>query len=235
MKSKTKGILAVVSGIVAVLVLPVIFGVVAIYLGNKARKSGYPKLGAAGIILGVFSLILWLVYLFFGSYIIRSVQESRQTEYPLVVQVSESMEHGLYNDLLCGRKYENFTESFDNYWDVCGEWYEKMGISKEEFQSFPLLDGFNKGDIVLIKGVEPNEIKVGDIIIFQGSKPQPVVHRVVRVWQERGEIYYQTKGDHNSDSISGLEDSLNSSKLLGKATSRVPYLGWIKIIFVGTS
>ena len=36
------------------------------------------------------------------------------TSYPIVAVVSESMEHGLHNDNLCGQYIEEFSESYDS-------------------------------------------------------------------------------------------------------------------------
>ena len=55
------------------------------------------------------------------------------TSYPVVAVVSESMEHGLHNDILCGQSFDEFHESFDNYWEICGSWYEQRGITREQF------------------------------------------------------------------------------------------------------
>ena len=71
-------------------------------------------------------------------------------------------------------------------------------------------------------------------MIFQGNRPQPIIHRVVKLWEEDGESYYQTKGDHNSASISGQygETQISEERVFGKGVVRLPYLGWLKILFV---
>ena len=156
------------------------------------------------------------------------------TGYPIVAVVSESMEHGLYNNKLCQDHPTDFKESFDNYWDVCGQWYESNGITKEEFKKFPFRNGFDKGDVILLWRANKNNLEVGDVLIFQGTKPQPIIHRIVKVWEEEGEHFYQTKGDHNERSISGNfgETKISEERILGQGLVRIPYLGWLKIIFV---
>ncbi|HIH11170.1 TPA: signal peptidase I [Candidatus Woesearchaeota archaeon] len=156
------------------------------------------------------------------------------TSYPIVAVISESMEHGLHNDDLCGTKMDFFRESFDNYWDTCGGWYEQRNITKTGFQDFPFENGFDKGDVIILWRAHAQNVRVGDVLIFQGNRPQPIIHRVVRVWEENGKIYYQTKGDHNSDSITGQwgEIRINQDRIIGKGLIRIPYLGWIKILFV---
>jgi len=156
------------------------------------------------------------------------------TSYPIVAVVSESMEHSLYNGVICGQSFEEFQESFDHYWQTCGRWYEEKGISKEEFKQFPFQNGFNKGDVIVLRKADSTNLKIGDILVFQSVKPQPIIHRVVAVTKEQGSSFYQTKGDHNSESISGLggETKISEDRILGKGLIRIPYLGWVKLIFV---
>ena len=156
------------------------------------------------------------------------------TSFPIVAVISESMEHGTHNDIICGQKYVEFPESYDNYWKVCGQWYESNGITKEEFNKFPFRNGFRKGDVIILWRANKDNIQLGDVLIFQGSKPQPLIHRVVKVWQENEQFFYKTKGDHNSNSISGSlgEEKISESRIYGKGIIRVPYLGWMKILFV---
>ena len=154
------------------------------------------------------------------------------TPFPIVAVVSESMEHSVYNQQICGKSLEEFQESFDNYWDLCGEWYEQKGISKEQFKTFPLHNGFNKGDVIILWRADT--INIGDILVFEGNKPQPIIHRTVRIFETEGETAYQTKGDHNSNSIGNgvAEDNIEKGRIYGKGILRIPYLGWIKILFV---
>ena len=156
------------------------------------------------------------------------------TSFPIVAVISESMEHGLHDGRLCGNYYADFKESFDNYWDSCGSWYEQREITKGGFSSFHFSNGFDKGDVILLWRANKNNIKIGDILIFQGDRPQPLIHRVVKIWEEDGKIYYQTKGDHNSASLtgSGGEEKISEERIYGKGIVRLPYLGWIKIAFV---
>lgn len=180
---------------------------------------------AANIVVA-FLVIRFIVYPLLGIML--------GTSFPIVAVVSESMEHGLHNNIICGKEFETFPESFDNFWDVCGSWYEAQGITKEEFEKFPLKSGFNKGDVIILWRARESNLGVGDVLIFAGNKPQPIIHRIVRVWQEDGVYYYQTKGDHNSGSIKGDlgEEKIAQSRILGKGVIRIPYFGWVKILFV---
>jgi len=177
-------------------------------------------------ILVAFILIKFVVYPLLGLIL--------GTNFPLVAVVSESMEHGLHDDILCGQVFEDYPESFDQYWRVCGSWYEQNGITKEQFKQFPFRNGFDKGDVIILWRANPQNIHLGDVLVFQGSKPQPIIHRVVKTWEEEGLNYYQTKGDHNSASINGPygETRIVSNRIYGKGVLRIPYLGWVKILVV---
>lgn len=170
------------------------------------------------------------------------------SDYPAVAVVSCSMEHkpdncwvDCYNRggnwdscrsnsfVMCGKSFSDTKErTFDSFWEQCGEWYNKREITKEEFNGFNFKNGFNMGDIFIVNG--RSEIKKGDVIVFDGGERNPIIHRVIGISEENGEIYYQTKGDHNSDSGS-FEQKINKDRTYGKAIIKVPLLGWVKIWF----
>jgi signal peptidase I len=140
------------------------------------------------------------------------------TGFPVVAVVSGSMEHD---------------GSFDDWWQsqaYCTmgctqeQWYSNYGISKKQFQEFPFKNGFNKGDIMVLVGVEPKNIKIGEVIVYMNS--EPIIHRVVKI-----DSTFQTKGDHNADS-GGIDKNIQDSAIIGKAVFKIPLLGWIKIGFV---
>lgn len=159
------------------------------------------------------------------------------TSHPIVAVVSGSMEHKIVEDnsgilRLCDKTYtKKGYINFDKFWDACGEWYEEEGITKSQFSKFSFKNGFSKGDIIILKGRKPKDIKTGDIIVFKSSRPDPIIHRVIKKWQKDGEYYFHTKGDHNRDSIQ-FETNIDEDQLIGKALFPIPYLGYIKIWFV---
>src|SRR3989344_4408070 len=68
---------------------------------------------------------------------------------------------------------------------------------------------------------------VVDVVVFSaGAYSAPIIHRVV----DKTENGVGTKGDHNIDQNS-FEKDIKKDKLLGKAVFRIPYLGWVKVIF----
>ncbi len=100
--------------------------------------------------------------------------------------------------------------------------YEDYGISLEDASGWGFKNGLNKGDIVFVVG--DDNLEIGDVIIFEAGRAHPIIHRVISVEP------LTTKGDHNSGLL-GAEQSINSDTLIGRAVFRIPYVGWIKLIF----
>lgn len=129
------------------------------------------------------------------------------TSLPLVVVESCSMYH---------------SAGFDEWWNENGEWYELNGITKSDFREFGFRNGINKGDIVLVGG--RGGFDVGDVIIFESSFRHPLIHRVVDL------DLLATKGDNNPGQL-GAEQDIPEEDVLGRSLMRIPYAGWIKLIF----
>jgi len=91
----------------------------------------------------------------------------------------------------------------------------------------------NKGDLLFIQGVDPEDIEVGDVIVYDahglwvGAPEDPIVHRVIDIKEDDGKLYFVTKGDANE-----LKDKepVPENRVLGKVVGRIPYVGWVKII-----
>jgi signal peptidase I len=142
------------------------------------------------------------------------------TELPLVIVESCSMYHE-------GNLFSNFDEWFEEhktkYWE-----YE---ISKEMFSEYPFKKGFNKGDILFVTGSKPEDLEIGDVIIFKANYKSPIIHRIVKIEENNGEFTFSTLGDNNPEQIY-FETSIKENQIVGKAKANIaPYLGWIKLIF----
>lgn len=151
------------------------------------------------------------------------------TGFPIVAVVSGSMEHD---------------GSFDAWWNsdaICGEikctqeeYYAGYGLTKGDFLDYRFMNGFNKGDIMVLLGLSPEKIKKGDVVVFMTNRPDPIIHRVIKIGLNEWGYNFQTKGDHNLESINinGFSEiGISEKQILGKAVFRVPYLGWIKVWF----
>lgn len=140
-----------------------------------------------------------------------------QTSYPVVAVISDSMQH---------------QAEFDVWWKTMEPFYEKHNITKEEFTNFGMSTGFNKGDIIILKGKKPEDISIGDVIVFKAGSPEPIIHRVVSRWESGGKHYFATKGDRNAGQRDE-EKEISQDRILGKGWLKVPYVGYVKIIFTG--
>jgi hypothetical protein len=175
-----------------------------------------------------------VVYLFLGFIIAYSLNIflglALNTETPVVAVFSCSMEHNTYNnwfcntksDEVCGKNTSGYdTTNFNDYWKLCGNWYESQNISKEEFNSFFSEDGLEVGDMIIV--LNTKNFNVGDILIFDTDlRKYPIIHRVYDI----NDTTILTKGDNNA-----APDNFAKTKINGKAILKIPLLGWVKILF----
>ena len=159
------------------------------------------------------------------------------TSHPIVAVVSGSMYHGLEPTAdvygICGNVVPDREHiSYDEWWDYCGSFYTNKNITKEEFRSFVMHNGFSKGDIIILKGSAPEDIQVGDIIVFvTPQRPDPIIHRVVEKTRDTNKYLFTTKGDHNAGS-GDFELKITENQIIGKAVVKLPLLGYVKILAV---
>jgi len=78
------------------------------------------------------------------------------------------------------------------------------------------------GSVVVIKPVNPETLKVGDIICFKVSESTTitVTHRIINVTTEG----FITKGDANEDPDQWI---VKRENVIGKAIFTIPYIGYI--------
>jgi len=84
-------------------------------------------------------------------------------------------------------------------------------------------------DIIVINGhVLFDEVKVGDVIVFDRPKDQAkvIVHRVVAVVDDDPKLL-RTKGDNNQASIPGTDFPITKENYLGTVTYVIPQAGFI--------
>lgn len=185
---------------------------------SKKRKSKLRKIW--NFIWHEDSVLSWVVNIIIAFVLVKFVIYPGMglllhTTHPVVAVVSGSMEHN---------------GNFNEWWQSQHTWYESNGFTKQDTESWNFRNGFNKGDIMVLKGVDINNIKVGEVIVFNGNSIDPIIHRVVKISKQNNIIYIQTKGDHNKDSYSALgELNIPKNRIVGRAVFRIPWLGWIKI------
>jgi len=158
-------------------------------------------------------IIETLVYVFLG-YLIAvganyALSIAMDTDYPVVAVVSSSMEH-------------NIEKSYHT-------WFIDRQYEEEEITSWKFKKGINKGDIVFVKGVPYEEIKIGDVIVYKIESGEPIIHRVIQ--KENGDTF--TKGDNNMEvDQEGNIPIITEEYLQGRASFRIPFLGYVKIMFM---
>ena len=180
--------------------------------------------------------IIYLVLGFLIAYGLNiALGYALETETPVVAVFSCSMEHssinnwycGLPSEQICGKKIESDTISFDEYWNICGNWYESNSISKNIFESFNFKNGLTVGDMIVVYG--RNDVSIGNIIIFNTNiRKYPIIHRIYQINPDGTML---TKGDNN-EYPDNWNPKITKDKINGKAVLKIPLLGWVKILFV---
>lgn len=186
------------------------------------------------------SLIVFLILLFiFMKFIFLPVLGLifNAGSFPLAIVESSSMDHRALKESggsikLCGNVFPSEKSfSFEEYWNLCGGWYEERNISEEQFKDFKFSRGFSKGDVIILWGWKKPEI--GDVLVFKSNSPTPIIHRVVSL------APLGTKGDHNpgqltgGNSISGIDETnIPEYKIIAVAVAKIPYVGWVKLFAV---
>jgi signal peptidase len=111
---------------------------------------------------------------------------------------------------------------------------------------------FNRGDLVVVQGAQPQDLKVGDVIVFSvKTRGAPIIHRIIEVKNST----FQTLGDNNnptkekcvnyrcSNPIDGCscnnycgqlpeECTIYPEQIQGRMLFSIPLLGWVKVIAV---
>jgi len=131
------------------------------------------------------------------------------------------------------------TNNFNNWWERHDDKYSEYEITKNQFEDFTLKNGFNKGDILFAVKATPEELKIGDIILFDAGQSNPIIHRIIEIKNENGEYIFSTIGDNNWQSFElgnnpyNIDEiNIKENQLIGKAVFKlVPFVGWGKLIF----
>ena len=178
----------------------------------------------------IISLVLAFVIIKFIFFPLISL--TLATPLPLVVIESGSMHH---QDSSLFRTITGIgitsRDSAVSWFDENQNWYLSNNITKEEFLSWRYGWGMDKGDIIVVKGTQPDKLKLGDVIIFNAGQTNPIIHRIVNIKDTNGALHFSTKGDNNPGQLS-FEKDISGSQIVGKAVLRIPKVGWVKLFFV---
>jgi len=107
---------------------------------------------------------------------------------------------------------------------------------------------FHTGDVVVLVKKQPEEIQVGDVVVYKNILGKYIIHRVIKVYVVDGKYCYVIMGDNNPipdvgfpscpptpegyrgvpyEAIKGVVVSL------GGVPVKFPYLGGITLLFRG--
>ena len=164
-----------------------------------------------------FVLIRFIVYPLLGLVL--------GTSFPIVAVVSGSMEQ---------------PGGFDEWWGspaivdgnrlTQADYYAQYSIGMEDFREFSFRNGFNTGDIKVLRGVPAEDLEVGDVIVFRTDGRDPIIHRVIEKNLNGDSVTFVTKGDNNPVSYK-FESEITEDEIIGKSIFRIPFLGYVKIWF----
>ena len=129
------------------------------------------------------------------------------TSLPLVIVESCSMYH-----------QENGLEKV-----IQKEIYTEKGITIQDTKNWDFKNGLNKGDVIFV--MKSKNLKTGNVIIFNGGENHPIIHRLIDNTEP-----YATYGDNNPGQLN-TEKAIKENQLMGRAIFKIPYIGWIKLIF----
>ena len=162
--------------------------------GNMKKKKSASREVAEVVAAFV---IAWLAY--------QGLAVLTGTPLPIVSVVSDSMYH---------------TDHFDGWWTQSGGFYKSIDINKAEFRGMPTANGLSRGDLLFV--VRPDNLKVGDVIIYNRLDGFTIVHRLIEI----NGNYVVTKGDNNADQ----DKTINVSQIQGKMVFAMPVLGYPRFL-----
>jgi signal peptidase len=100
--------------------------------------------------------------------------------------------------------------------------------------SNPFEPTLHVGDLIIVRGVNPEEIKAapypnGDIIVFHQpyADGELIVHRAIANQTVDGKFFFKTKGDGNASPDSTL---VSEDHVVGKVILRIPWVGHISLL-----
>ena len=96
-----------------------------------------------------------------------------------------------------------------------------LGIKSFVIVSESMEPTINKNDVIFIKEVPKEDLKIGDVISFKVGN-YINTHRILRIEEKNGEIVYITKGDNNNSEDRGY---VKFQEIEGKYLFKIPWFG----------
>lgn len=82
---------------------------------------------------------------------------------------------------------------------------------------------FETGDMVIIDQVNPDTIKLDDVIAFH-QEGKVITHRVTDIYTQDGNVSFATKGDNNNVVD---EEAVTADQVIGKQVFQLPKIGYV--------
>ncbi|PKP59185.1 MAG: hypothetical protein CVT88_06070 [Candidatus Altiarchaeales archaeon HGW-Altiarchaeales-1] len=117
---------------------------------------------------------------------------------PIVVVISTSMLHE------------------DTQWK---NWFEENNLN---YTGFPLIGGFDKGDVIITK--RTNNINIGDVVIYErdlehyGSESAPIIHRAIGIISIKDWKFENYSGTLDCINENQIEEAIESVKMCNEET-----------------
>lgn len=97
------------------------------------------------------------------------------------------------------------------------------------YKPFIVLSGsmetqIHRGDLILVKEIDPSELEFGDIIAFKDAENTITTHRIIEIVEKDGVTYFITKGDNNDSQDQNL---VEFEDVEGIYAGRIPNVGSI--------
>jgi signal peptidase len=96
-----------------------------------------------------------------------------------------------------------------------------------------MVPAFYRGDLIVVKGLDCQEIEVDDIIVYHNQIKQiPIVHRIVEITEDSQDgMTFITKGDNNAhtDQRTGISPPVKCEWVKGEVKLIIPKLGLFKV------
>lgn len=107
-----------------------------------------------------------------------------------------------------------------------------VGVKILGFEVYTVLSGsmepeYRTGSVIYVKSVEPEELKVGDVITYKLTAESNATHRIIEIVPDGNApntLYFRTKGDANDTEDAAL---VHEQNVIGKPIFTIEYLGYI--------
>lgn len=107
-----------------------------------------------------------------------------------------------------------------------------LGYEFNIVQSNSMRGTLERYDFVIVTSADTQKIKVGDIVVFFDTTDKyKIIHRVTKIYNINGNLFFQTKGDNNEFKDTTLKAE---SDIYAKYSLKIPLVGVIITFFSST-